>query len=271
MSLDKMDNNMNKEKTVIIVTFVWREMLSMEKMAFECALSRLGHYPFAVVHPINYSIDYIKQRYPYVIDIPMGDDNFLSVDTYNEMMLSPEFYFQFKSYDFMLVYQLDAFVFRDELDYWVRQDYDYIGAPWLPSDNLYQRTIGELIIRLRKLLPFKHNQISHANKYFEVGNGGFSLRKISKMIEILERHRALLSKLPKGSRARQEDIVISIVLRKKCHLKIPKWETAARFSFCDNPHRCFRVTKGTLPFGCHAWDTSNWENFWRGKLWFGKS
>ena len=31
----------------------------------------------------------------------------------------------------MLIYQLDAFVFQDDLAYWCQQNYDYIGAPWL--------------------------------------------------------------------------------------------------------------------------------------------
>ncbi len=260
-----------KKKTVIVVTFVWREMLSMEKMAFECGLSRLGQYPFAVVHPIRFSIEKIKRKYPQLIDIPMDNHFFESVNTYNEMMLMPEFYYQFQKYDFMLIYQLDAFVFRDELMYWVEQDYDYIGAPWLPSDSLYQRTIGEIIIRLKKLFPIKKFRITHAQKYFEVGNGGFSLRKISTMIRLLSENRSLIDAIPKGSRARQEDIAISVVLSKKTSIRIPNWRIAAHFSFCDNPNRCFRVTKGKIPFGCHAWDTSNWEKFWRGKLWFGNS
>ena len=262
---------MSNKKSVVVVTFVWREMRSMEKMAFKCAMSRLGKHPFAIVHPSSYSIDYIKQDYPKLIDVPMDDTNFINVESYNEMMLTPDFYRQFQTYDFMLIYQLDAFVFRDELDYWVEQDYDYIGAPWLPSDSWYQRTIGELIIRLRKFLPSPNpttGRIRHADIYFDVGNGGFSLRKIPTMIRVLSENRALIASLPQRSRARNEDIVISIILGKKCHLKKPNWRIATHFSFENNPNRCFRITKEHLPFGCHAWDTSNWENFWRGILWF---
>lgn len=251
---------------------MWRDLRPMEKIALACGLTRLGRHPFAIVHPVSYSIDGIKQKYPQVMDVPMADGNFVSVSSYNEMMLTPDFYRQFQAYDFMLIYQLDAFVFRDELDEWVAKDYDYIGAPWLPSDSWWQRTVGEVILRIRKLTPAKINptigHIRHADRYLEVGNGGFSLRKISTMIRILSENSSLIAQLPKGSRGRNEDITISIFLGQLCHLKKPDWRTAAHFAFETNPNRCFRVTHRRLPFGCHAWNTTYWENFWRGILQF---
>ncbi len=32
----------------------------------------------------------------------------------------------------MLIYQLDAYVFKGEWLFWANQEYDYIGAPWIP-------------------------------------------------------------------------------------------------------------------------------------------
>lgn len=259
------------KKSVIVVTFVWRDMKSMEKMAFDCGVSRLGRHPFAVCHPQSYSIENIKQKNPTIIDVPMEDAHFASRDSYNDMMLKPDFYRQFQAYDFILIYQLDAFIFRDELDTWVAQDFDYIGAPWLPSDSWYQRTIGEAVIRFRKLwsgINLQKGCIRHADMYFEVGNGGFSLRKTQTMIRILSENSSLVNQLPRDSRIRNEDVVISLILGRKCRLKKPDWRTAARFSFETNPTRCFRVTHERLPFGCHAWDTNTWEEFWRGIVWF---
>ena len=68
-----------------------------------------------------------------------------------------DFYNGFRKYKFMLVHQLDAYVFKDDLLYWTKQGYDYIGAPWFEGmDNAGTNA---------SLLP-------------EIGNGGFSLRKI---------------------------------------------------------------------------------------------
>ena len=258
-----------QKKRVIVVTFVWREMKSMEKMAFKCGVRRLENHPFAVVHPQSYSIEYLKEKYPRIIDMPMADMNFKSVDSYNEMMLTPEFYQSFSDYEYMLIYQLDAFVFEDKLDYWVSQGYDYVGAPWLPkSDSWLQYAVGDIVIKVLKLFPIINNRVHHPHKYFEVGNGGFSLRRIPTMIRILTESKEEIKRLPKGSLERKEDIAISLLLGKKYKLKIPNWRTAAFFSFEYNPNRCYRVTDGHLPFGCHAWNSRNWELFWRGRLWY---
>ena len=54
---------------------------------------------------------------------------FDSVRSYNTLMLSADFYRSFRKYQYMLIYQLDAFVFEDQLEYWCNKGYDYIGAP----------------------------------------------------------------------------------------------------------------------------------------------
>src|SRR6185312_14561683 len=63
-------------------------------------------------------------------------------------------------YKYILFYELDAWVFRDELNYWCTKGYDYIGAPWLDSST--KQIVG-------------------------VGNGGFSLRKVNSSIRIFKR------------------------------------------------------------------------------------
>ena len=57
----------------------------------------------------------------------------------------------------MLLYQLDGWIFKDNVRKFILLDYDYIGAPWLNNPAA----------------PDCH-----------VGNGGVSFRKISKFIDI---------------------------------------------------------------------------------------
>jgi hypothetical protein len=87
---------------------------------------------------------------------------FKNIHGYNRLMLSKEFYTRFCKYDYMLISQLDAYIFKDNLEYWCNLGFDYIGAPLFPPSN------GEIKI----------------DKCF-VGNGGLSLRKINKFIEVL--------------------------------------------------------------------------------------
>lgn len=86
----------------------------------------------------------------------LGVEN-LTIDDYNELLKSREFYDYIPTETF-LVFQTDTAICgedRDLLDHFL--EYDYVGAPWKDA----------------------------------VGNGGLSLRKKSKMLEIIE-------KCPKG-------------------------------------------------------------------------
>lgn len=56
---------------------------------------------------------------------------FTSVEGYNKLCYNIDFYSAFRNYDYMLIYQLDAWVFRNELQMWCEKGYDYIGSPFL--------------------------------------------------------------------------------------------------------------------------------------------
>ena len=51
------------------------------------------------------------------------------------LMLSPFFYESFLDFKYVLIHQLDVFIFKDELNYWCNQNYDYIGAPWFKDSS----------------------------------------------------------------------------------------------------------------------------------------
>lgn len=56
---------------------------------------------------------------------------FRDIAGYNRLMMSKEFYSRFISNEYILIYQLDAYLFEDKLDEWFNKGYDYVGAPWL--------------------------------------------------------------------------------------------------------------------------------------------
>ena len=251
-----------RKKKSVVVTFVWRDMNLKERCAFRQGIKVLGKHPFVVVHPHSYSIDYLKKEYEEISSIALPDENFLSVETYNKMMLSPWFYSLFSDYDYMLVYQIDAYVFSDQLDIWASMGYDYIGAPWMVNDRPYERLIGQWVARLLQRIPIRNNHLHSAHLFHQVGNGGFSLRRISKMKEIMERNQDLIASVA-GKHERQEDVLISILLKKKEHLNIPPWRKALYFSFEKAPAWCLELTHGAFPFGCHDTNARYWDSFWR--------
>ena len=198
--------------------------------------------------------------------------SFGGIWAYNKLMISKDFYSRFSTSEFILIYQLDAWVFKDELVYWCEQGFDYIGAP------LYDG-FGSA------------NKESH---FFGIGNGGFSLRKVSSylkvlssfkfistfqeykqanrnnldieskntirlFIEYLTRHNTLA---PLNGYNHNEDTFWGELIPKKFPwFKIPDELTAARFSMEVKAPYLYQLNHQTLPFGCHAWEKYH-TDFW---------
>lgn len=154
---------------------------------------------------------------------------------YSDYVLSEEFYNLFSDYDYILIYQLDAFVFEDKLDYFCSLEYDYIGAEWL------------------------YGLECHANNqslwYF--GNGGFSLRKVSSFLKWIRNNRNIVEY---GKMLLPEDLVIAIY--GKDDLSIAGREVAMDFAYDMHPEECYIMNDNKLPFGCHAWDRFD-NAFWK--------
>lgn len=211
----------------------------------------------------NYKLKNIK-----LIKFPQN--YFLSRQEYNKLLLQEEFYKKFIDYDYILIYQLDALIFSDQLSYWCKQNYDYIAAPW------FRPVIGWLSNK-------KGSTVSG-------GNGGFSLRKVKSALNVLK-------EVNKDSRRKSQNSFLrklwflGAVLSGKSHrkwlhapsdnypfnedgfwsLEAPKYlpeykvapfKIALQFAFERFPSKCFALNRNKLPFGVHAWKKYG-EKFWK--------
>lgn len=210
-------------RTSVIIP-IYKPILSGQELEFlQNNINVLKRFDIIVVCPETLNIDFYNKlgitKYE-----RFDDEYFISIDTYNALMVSRGFYERFNMYDYILICQTDAFVFKDELDYWAELGYDYIGAPWLIS------------MKNRELNLELLNQ---------VGNGGLCLRKVSKMIEAItnneEKIKIYLSlHVP-------EDVIFFLL---KEVLKAP-YNIAAKFSFETNPREAYRLAGNDVPFGFH--------------------
>jgi hypothetical protein len=123
----------------------------------------LGHDPLTFFGP--HSLDYgaYRSAVPGAAVQTFDDRYFGSLSGYNALLLTPAFYAVFTRFGYLLIYQLDAFVFEDRLAEWCAKGYDYCGAPWLSGDG----------------------------HWAGVGNGGFSLRRVAACLEVLASRRRL--------------------------------------------------------------------------------
>jgi len=272
------------EKCVIIVP-VYKKFDNLEKneiTSFNQVLHILGNHPVCLVAPFDLeSTDYEKQANSASVKIQVERfDNhfFTSTKGYNKLLVNDEFYNRFKNYNYMLIYQLDAYVFRDELLHWCEKGYDYIGAPWFEGYTI----------------------ATHDSTFVGVGNGGFSLRNIQKSIKILKKITYLKSlrdfydgcgfskilsfarfinlclfRFSKQARSKgfyiyysttpeefNEDDYWSVIVPQIYDYKVAPLEDATKFSFEVIPEKLYHDNKNQLPFGCHAWEKYEPE-FWK--------
>ena len=254
--------------TAAIVIPLYKSQLSkLEEISIRQCFKILSQHKIIAIKPQNISLSEYDFEFDEIISF---DHNFFqNIEGYNKLMLSSNFYEKFLQYTFILIYQPDAFVFKDELSYWCNQGYDYIGAPWLRY-AAYPDLIKRIKNQTRSFLHLKRN-IKQPNTdlptnfQFEnrVGNGGFSLRNTKKFYDIcLQDQKEIEFYNNRSEHYFNEDVFWSIEVNRKANrLKIPGYKQAIHFAIENSCLHAFDLTKGNLPFGCHAWDRN--LEFWK--------
>lgn len=245
---------------VIIVPLYKNELNEFEHISLKQCFKIFTGKTIIAIKPKSLNLSCITKEYPFNDVVSFDDEFFVNINGYNKLMLSAIFYERFLAYNYMLIYQTDAFVFTDQLDFWANAGYDYIGAPWLrplKNNNLFNRYIFAIKCYIYTKFNVKKNGLPKGKQlYNKVGNGGFSLRNISKFHEICIVKRELAEQyINLNNPSFNEDIFWSIeVNRKSLKLKIPNLREGLKFAFENYPAYAFRLNNGELPFGCHAWE-----------------
>lgn len=217
----------------------------------------LSKYPFIFVAPSELDVStYLKICDANSFEIERFDDSFFTngLVGYNKLLLSQDFYNRFINYEFILIHQLDCFIFSDSLLSWCQKDYDYVGAPWLDAGwhkEVFLGLLNQILVRqsfARRQLTKLYWRIRQSQS-LAVGNGGLSLRRVTKFLNATIHFRQQI--LDWGL---NEDLFWSIYLPLNSYeMFIPSWREALGFSFDYKPDFSFRCSENRLPFGCHAW------------------
>lgn len=199
------------------------------------------------------------------------DDYFQSVDSYSRLLLEPSFYRRFEDYEFVLIYQLDCLVFRDELDRFAAAGFDYVGAPWLETRKRPERGFSR------------------------VGNGGLCLRRVEACLRVLETEgpgprtvstllRLARRREPQNWRQRlrvARETAEGVARYRRVYslnedhfwcdraplfdpqFRVADVATGLAFSFDEAPRFAYSILGG-LPMGCHGWhrrERAFWEPY----------
>lgn len=129
----------NMMKTCCVVVPLYKEIpTNIEIASFKQLLKVLSNYDIIIYTYKELEISlYLNEARLQKKSLKLeyfDKDYFSSVKGYNRLCLTIDFYKRVSSYKYMLVYQLDAWVFRDELDYGVVKDMitlEHLGLPIL--------------------------------------------------------------------------------------------------------------------------------------------
>jgi hypothetical protein len=181
---------------------------------------------FSIVHG-NINSKYLQDKYGNWSNIKLintGHEN-LNRGTYSALLKTPQLWENFRDWSHVLIYQTDACIMRRIDDIYF--NYDYIGSPW-----------------------GKDNQWTSYN----AGNGGFSLRSVSAMINSCECNRN--TPFEKIHRGNEDGYFCS--------------QTKFRYPPINSKiHKAFAMekVKYATPIGCHQvyynWSNTNddWKKF----------
>ncbi len=226
--------SVDSRQVVICIPIYRTELSEFEQVSLRQLNKVLGRYPRVFFSPDSLKFDFGElgegvgvERFP--------DYFFRGGKNYSALMLNIDFYKRFRQYEYMLVYQTDAFVFSDRLSEFCAMGYDYIGAP---------------VARAKPLWNFIAAR---------VGKGGLSLRKISSAIRMLEEHQKNLEGPLATIFWQWEDIFWGYCgQQKRYDFQVAPVNIAAQFALDDTRSGFKRLQKGEQPFGCHGWWARNY-------------
>ncbi|MBP2617067.1 DUF5672 family protein [Chryseobacterium jejuense] len=254
---------------VDIIIPIYKEIPDRDDLiSFSQVFHILGSYKITFIHPKSLPLDAYKDFNASFIGF--DDRYFKNIFGYNQLMMDVNFYKSF-SEKYILIYQSDCFVFKDDLINWCKKNYDYIGAPWIRSSEhipFLKLFFDKTIAKFKGMTNFKGNGKWQKDKsllYNTVGNGGLSLRKREKFIEVLENLPKVVQIYLKPENTGQfyaEDVFFSIEPeRNGIIFSKPNYKEACLFSIENKQEKAMNINKGELPFGCHRWNKE--KDFWR--------
>ena len=263
---------------IAVIIPVYKNPDRFEMISLQQCCEVLGHYHTTLVVPESFdTCEYQSMWKSYGLNLyeeRFNDIYFADIHGYNRLMLSREFYARFQVYDYILIYQPDAYVFADSLSEWCKKGYDYIGAPLIGNFD---------------------EKVYYSAMPMRVGNGGLSLRRVQAYIDYFDAKKNVFSSrqiverislwkkpytrifvwlmmllgwrnkplsVAENWKYNEDDFWSGVLDRSSYPLYKPLPMEALYFAFERFPQEMYNITK-QLPFGCHAWLKYDYDNFWK--------
>ena len=252
------------KRTVKVLIPIYKSFFGeLEEKSFLQCIKVLNNYEIVLVQPEGLDNSYITEKFNSIAVESFPKQYFNNIEGYNELLLSSLFYERFLDSEYILIYQLDAFVFKDELTEWCQKGYDYIGAPWISSikKSIWSKFFNSIAKKFRSKEKNNREQI-----FYKVGNGGFSLRKTASHYSIVKQNKSFILNFLKAENKEIyaiEDVFWSIKAPEFYQeFKIPDYKEALYFAIDRKPKIALALINNQLPFGCHGINKPKVIKFW---------
>jgi hypothetical protein len=268
----------SKLVAIVVPLSLRSELTSDEQISMRHLLHFLGDYDKYLIAPRGLRVQSDGFRVK-----RFSRKFFGSSVAHNRLTYARSFYQAFADYKFIFFYHLDSLVFSNQLLQWCASDLDYIGAPWLQCADtpwVQQPRVGNggfTLIRVEAALKVLHNRFRQepARYWFELVER--NARLLEPIVATLRRRR-IKHRIPRSKtvdrlqnewsrieRPTNNDLFwADEASRYLPEFKVASVEEGLRFAFEAAPRSCFELTRGRMPFGCHAWtrfDRKFWEPY----------
>lgn len=220
------------EYSCIAVIPIYRRPTPAELLSLEIAKANISSHALCVAIPADLDFDPSP-----IQSVKLPSEFFTSVKAYGSLMVSKSFYELFIDFDYILIYQLDCFVFADRLDSFCALGCDYVAPLILGRSDGF----------------WPSSDI--------VGVGGFSLRKVSSFCKVLDLiedpsfSAEAFSLAARIERNGAEDMFWSLAAPAiDPSFSVASPEIALAFGFEGDPRKSYVRAHGLQPFGCHHWN-----------------
>lgn len=222
--------HVEKSQKCVVVIPVYKQKLSQfEKDNLRNTVIKLkDSYDICIIGPNSLKVSSLSKEFNYKFQYKKYKNSiFKSKESYSLLLESIDFYDTFSDWEYMLLVQLDVWIFgtAKDLEKFFIYNYAYIGAPWSKKYIMTAFGIDDEFC----------------------GNGGLSLRNTSKMMNILSN-----SNINAEKYITVEDQYISYMIYNDNEYDICLVDIALQFSIDNEPeywHK--RLGDMKYPFGVH--------------------
>lgn len=236
-------NSENANKECIFGIPVYKSALSVTEKASLNQLCKIigNEYELCLICPADMVLnEYFEIADKHNIKLSTlfcAKQYFRGTKTYSFMCETADFYKCFNEYKYLFIYQLDGWIFENKVKEYLDLNVDYIGSPWDINTFHFQTET--------------------------VGNGGVSLRRVEKFINICN---SLTASDYLKDYVDREDLFFCKTMVLKSALKKPSVKQACGFSISGTGMQGYFMRKyndGKLPMCLHAWhkDLKYWTKY----------